>query len=105
MCTSQGALNLPPPTNGLSGKGVPGTDSFLYDDLYDFACSRGYCPKGACTSATTPLADVSGASAMDPFIEHCTAEQQNILRTAWVEAGTLAKLQYVSTPVLLEQRY
>ena len=24
-------------------------DAFLYDDLCDFACSRGYCPEGACS--------------------------------------------------------
>lgn len=50
-CTSQGPLNLPPPTIGLNGRGDPANnkDPFLYDDLCDFACSRGYCPEGPCT--------------------------------------------------------
>ncbi|KAK4160430.1 glycosyl hydrolase family 71-domain-containing protein, partial [Cladorrhinum sp. PSN259] len=49
-CTGQGALNLPPATKGLSGRGDPDNDKdpFIYDDLCDFACSRGYCPPGPC---------------------------------------------------------
>ncbi|OIW34215.1 hypothetical protein CONLIGDRAFT_568540 [Coniochaeta ligniaria NRRL 30616] len=53
-CTSQGPLNVPPPTTGIDGQGGPGMDSFLYDDLCDFACSRGYCPPGACSYKGNP---------------------------------------------------
>lgn len=52
-CTAQGALNEPPDQIGGSGAATTGEDPLLYDALCDFACSRGYCPEGVCTAATT----------------------------------------------------
>ncbi|KAI9642968.1 hypothetical protein NHQ30_008702 [Ciborinia camelliae] len=52
-CTAKGALNVPPPTTGGSGKAAPGLDPLVYNDICEFACSRGYCPEGVCSPAGT----------------------------------------------------
>ncbi|ESZ89825.1 putative alpha-1,3-glucanase/mutanase [Sclerotinia borealis F-4128] len=52
-CTEKGALNVPPPTTGASGKGTPGLDPLIYDAICEFTCSRGYCPEGPCSPAGT----------------------------------------------------
>ncbi|KXJ87872.1 mutanase [Microdochium bolleyi] len=46
-CTSYGAPNTPPATNGRDGCPAPGL-SDGYKGLCSFTCSRGYCPSGAC---------------------------------------------------------
>ncbi|KAF3928654.1 hypothetical protein AA313_de0208068 [Arthrobotrys entomopaga] len=46
-CTSYGAPNTPPPTNGRDGEPLPGeNDGYL--GLCSFACNHGYCPDTAC---------------------------------------------------------
>ncbi|KAF3910589.1 hypothetical protein ABW21_db0203193 [Orbilia brochopaga] len=49
-CTSWGAQNPPPPTNGRNGVPLPGeNDGYL--GLCSFACNHGYCPPTACMYA------------------------------------------------------
>ena len=46
-------LNPPLPVIDGAGTAAPGLDDELYDGLCNFACSRGYCPGGACEYVTT----------------------------------------------------
>ncbi|KAF7948416.1 uncharacterized protein EAE97_003827 [Botrytis byssoidea] len=52
-CIRKGALNVPPPTTGASGKAAPGLDPLIYDAICEFTCSRGYYPDGVCSPADT----------------------------------------------------
>ncbi|EPS44184.1 hypothetical protein H072_1875 [Dactylellina haptotyla CBS 200.50] len=49
-CTSYGAPNQPPPSNGQNGVPLPGLGDG-YAGLCSFACNHGYCPSTACQYA------------------------------------------------------
>lgn len=69
-CTATGVLIVPPAVTGGSGTAADGLDSFLYDALCDFACSRGYCPDGVCTASDTSSSSSSqnGTSGSGDFL-------------------------------------
>ncbi|KAK4178723.1 hypothetical protein QBC36DRAFT_367139 [Triangularia setosa] len=44
-----GALHVPPgQSKSVTGKADPTVDERIYGPLYEFTCSRGYCPEGVC---------------------------------------------------------
>jgi hypothetical protein len=65
-CTSQGALNQPPPqTQNVMGSPVGGQDDY---GLCDFACTRGYCPPSACIATNNTGSSRGTPVSIDPTI-------------------------------------
>lgn len=73
-------LNPPLPVIDGAGTAVPGLDPEVYDGLCDFACSRGYCPGGACEYVTTNGVLRNGTGVVGKILVNGTAVATNITR-------------------------